>query len=191
MDFDSVIEKRHSVRSFSSKRVSWKLVMEAVYAATQAPFAGNENHVRFVITENTDNIKEIGQKSSQAWIQDATILAIVCTDEAKLKRLFDDHGEKYAQQQLGAYLENFLLKITDLGLGACWVGEFNERIVRRLYKIPESQKIEAIIPIGYIKTKPKEVRKRGLEQSIFWERWGTKRKPVPVKDPQAHREPWE
>ena len=44
-----------------------------------------------------------------------------------------------------------LLGITNLNLGACWVGAFEELLVREILEIPEGIKPIALIPIGYPK----------------------------------------
>ena len=92
----------------------------------------------------------------------------------------------YKRQQVGAAIENMLLSLTDQGLGACWVGAFAEEEIKSHFKIPEDWNLEALVPIGYPKTKVKESeRKANLDSRIYWEKWTQLRKPVkyPHKDP--------
>ena len=49
MKFDSVIEERHSTRSFKDKPVDFRDIMAAIDAALQGPFAGNLNDMQFLI----------------------------------------------------------------------------------------------------------------------------------------------
>ena len=54
-----------------------------------------------------------------------------------LARVYDERALKSLPQQAGAAIENFLLKITDLGLSTCWTGAFSDEQVKRILQIPE------------------------------------------------------
>ena len=154
MDFDSVIEKRASARSFKSKKASWKDILEAIDAAIKAPSAGKMHHLKFVIIEEQEKIEKIAEFTDQLWISESGILVVVCSDDTHLENQYGERGRVYSRQAAGAAIENFLLKITDLGLSACWVGSYTDELIKQLLKIPAHIQIEAIIPIGYSKTKP-------------------------------------
>ena len=59
MDFDKVIEKRHSTRSFKNKSAPWKEVIEAIDAALKAPFCGSYVYLKYLMVENEKNIAKI------------------------------------------------------------------------------------------------------------------------------------
>ncbi len=181
MEFDDVIEKRHSVRSFKSKKPSWKSVLLAVEAAAKGPFSGNHNNIRFVIVEDKENIEKIADYCHQTWIAESSTLIVVCGDETHLENLYGERGRVYSRQQAGAAIENFLLKIADLDLSACWVGSYTDELIRNLLQIPSHMQIEAVIPVGYeeeVRAKPKHPRtKKSIESSIYWEKWQGDKRP--------------
>jgi len=177
MEFDKVVESRKSVRSFKSKKASWKDVIEAIDAARKSPFAGNQNHIKFIIIEEQNVIDRIAELASQLWINESSILVVVCSDDTHLENMYGDKGKTYSRQQAGAAIENFLLKITDMGLSACWVGGFHDELVKQLLKIPEHINIEAIIPVGYEKKKEERKKKKSLESVMFWEYWDNRKRP--------------
>lgn len=178
MDLDEAIEKRRSTRSFKDKKASWKSVLEAIDAAAKAPFAGNYDHLKFIIIEDKEKIAKIARLSEQHWIADSGIMVIVCSDNTHLARLYGERGKVYSRQESGAAIQNFLLKIIDLGLSACWVGAFPDEMIEQLLKVPNHIRIEAIIPVGYEKEKTKAPRKKALETLLFWEEWGNNRRPT-------------
>ncbi|MEK6925112.1 MAG: nitroreductase family protein [Nanoarchaeota archaeon] len=189
MKTQEAIEKRASVREFSNKPVKFGQVLEAIDAANQAPFAGNINHLKFIIVETKENKNYIAEFAQQYWINESQWVVIICSESKRLEQLYQDRGEMYGKQQAGAAIQNFLLSITEQGLGACWVGAFSEREIKTKFKIPESWQIEAIIPIGYSKSKKqKQARKNELETKVFWEKWDQKKKPLtyPHKDPSTN-----
>ena len=156
MDFDSVVRKRKSVRSFTNKKASWKQVLEAIDAALQGPFAGNNNHLNFLIVENKDVIKKISELCEQEWIAESGILIVVCSDDANLENIYDERGRVYSRQQAGAAVQSLMLKLTDLGLGSCWVGSYPDGDIRKVFDIPKHIQIEAIVPVGYENVKSKK-----------------------------------
>lgn len=172
MDFDSVIAKRTSVREFKSKKASWKDVLHAIDAALQAPFAGNHMHLKFLIVENADTIEKLAEYSNQKWMNEVGIVVIVCSDDTNLENLYGERGRVYSRQGAGAAIENFLLKLTELGLDSCWVGAYSDELIKQLLEIPQHIQIEALLPIGYAKKKSARPRKKTLDHVLNWESWG-------------------
>lgn len=184
MDLDTALDKRRSIRSFKNKKVSFKYILDAVEAATKGPFAGNSNHIKFVIIEDPKTIERLAQLASQSWITEAQTLVVACSDERDLENLYGERGRVYSRQQAGAAIENFILKLTDLGLASCWVGSYSDELIKNLLKIPDYIQIDAIIPIGYADEKPKVPKKRSIETSIFWERWFNEKRPTFFPEPE-------
>lgn len=177
MEFDKVIETRKSVRSFRSKKAKWEDVLEAVDTARKSPFAGNQNYMKFIIIEKQTTIDRIAELANQLWINESGILVVVCSDDTHLENMYGERGRVYSRQQSGAAIENFLLKIADMGLSACWVGAYQDELIKQLLKIPEHMQLEAIIPIGYEKKKEERKEKKSLESVMFWEYWDNSKRP--------------
>ena len=172
MDTLKAIEKRFSVREFSEKKVKWSDIIEAIDAAGKAPFAGNINHLKFVIVEDQKNKNEIAKYSDQPWIADSKFIIVMTSNNHHLVSLYDDRAESYSKQQSGAAIQNILLRLTSLKIGSCWVGIYNEDRIKQLLSIPEKMTIEALIPVGYPKGKTIRKRKAAVENLMYWEKWG-------------------
>ncbi len=176
MEFDAIIKKRNSVRSFKSKVAPWDRVLEAIDAANQGPFAGNHNNLKFLIVEDKESINKIAGLCDQTWINESGLLVIVCSEESELEYKYNERGRIYSRQQAGAVIATFLLKIVDMGLAACWVGAYNDEGIKNLLKVPKNANIEVVIPIGYEKEKTSKKKKKELGNTIYWEKWfGSKR----------------
>jgi len=177
MEFDAVIKKRKSVRSFKDKRASWKDVLEAIEAANQGPFADNQNNLKFIIVEEPNMIDNLAKECDQLWINKAKILIVLTSEDKHVERMFGERGRVYSRQQAGAAISTFLLKIAELGLASCWVGSYNDHEIRRLLNIPEDRQIEAILPVGYEKDKTEKKKKKSLEATIYWGKWDCSKRP--------------
>ncbi len=79
-------------------------------------------------------------------------------------------------------MENLVLAATGEGLGTCWIGSFNEKIIREMLKIPNRLKIVALIALGYPREKldiiPKLAHfirpRKKLERITYLEEYGKK-----------------
>ncbi|MEK6855780.1 MAG: nitroreductase family protein, partial [Nanoarchaeota archaeon] len=186
-------KKRRSVRSFKNKAVSWKRLMDAVDAANKAPSAGSNQNMKYILVEHPEKIETLAKLADQLWINEAQAVIIVCSDDKQLENLYGERGRIYSRQQAGAAIEHILLKITELGLSACWIGAYDDDMLRSHFGIPESQQIEAIIPIGYEKptarAKAHKEKKKSLSQTVYWEEWGQGNRPALFKEPSIHHEP--
>ncbi len=189
MDFNEVLAKRHSVRTYKNKAVSWRDVVEAADAVRTIPLAGNNNNIKILITFDPEKIAKLAQYAEQSWIADASMVAVVCSEEEVLEKMYGERGRVYSRQQAGAAIQTFLLKLVDRGIGACWVGTYEDHKVRRLFEIPEHIQIEALIPIGYEKAKSVAQKyKRSLKGLTYWEKWKQKEIPSFFKEPSLLRE---
>ncbi len=160
MDFDKVLQSRHSIRKFSNKKPDWRKVIECIDAGRYAPSAGNNSTVRFVLVDDAEKIKKIAESTQQDFVGQAKYVIVVCSEPTKVLSAYGERGKMYCRQQAGAAIQNFLLKITDSGLATCWVGHFVEEQVKRELRIPDEVDVEAILPVGYAFAKPKARRER-------------------------------
>ncbi|MEK6873694.1 MAG: nitroreductase family protein [Nanoarchaeota archaeon] len=174
MDFDKIVRERRSIRKFKKKRPDWRDILECIEAARQAPSAGNLHAVKFILVDNPEIIADLAEAADQDFILDAHYVVVVCSDSTQVERSYYERGERYLRQQSGAAIENFLLKLTDLGLGGCWVGAFVDDHVKRVLHIPDRVNVEAIIPIGYSADISKRSKKPGEDSFFYFNKYGDK-----------------
>jgi nitroreductase len=82
-------------------------------------------------------------------------------------------GIEYYQIDLGIAMEHMVLKATELGLGTCWIGWFDENGLKQILGIPKRIKVSALLAVGYPKDDSSGKRKRKpIEKIVFSEKWG-------------------
>ena len=175
MDLDKAIKERHNVRSFKkTKKIEYQKVIAAIDAASKAPLAGNIIGVSYVLVQDKEKIKALAVAAQQNFIEDVDYVVAVCSDRRDLERNYYERGKIYARQQAGAAIENMLLKITDQGLAACWVGAFSDQTVKRILTIPDEIDVEALIPIGLELGQTKQRPKPELDRVLYYDKWKNK-----------------
>ena len=188
MDFDKIIDARHSSRTFKSKRVAFGDILDSIDSAIKGPFAGNLNNLKFIIVEDDKKIKAIAKHASQTWINEASTVVVVVADDINLENQYGKRGCDYSRQQAGAAINTFMLKLVDLEINSCWVGAFDFEIIKEILKIPQNLHIEAIIPVGYEKGKGKKERKLDIESVTRWEDFKTTMRPSLFKEAPVYKE---
>lgn len=174
MDLDKAIKQRHSARRFKSQKPDWREIMKAIDSARLAPLAGNIPTVKFILVSDAEKIAQLAEAAMQDFISTAHYVVVVCSDKKQLTRSYDERANKYSSQQAGAAIENFLLKIADLGLATCWVGAFSDSAVKRVLQLPEDIDVEAIFPIGYELKKSQQRMKPSLDSVLYFNIWKNK-----------------
>lgn len=172
MDFASVLKLRRSVRRFALKKVSMNEIGEMCYAAFLAPSAGNIPTLNFIIVEEKPKIKLLANAAQQPFIAQAPFVIVVYSRVEPVKRSYGKKGEIYARQQAGAAIQNMLLTAANLDLGACWVGWFDEDIVKRVINLPAWAQVEALIPVGHPNEKPIPRKKADMKLFVRFNDYG-------------------
>jgi len=183
MDLDKAIQTRHSVRKFSDKKPDWRNIIECIDSMRYAPMAGNNFTLKFILVDDEEKIKKIAEAAQQDFVSEVKYLVVACTDLSRPKNLYGENGDKWAKQQAGAAIENFLLKIEEFKLATCWVGLFEEDLIKKTLKIPEHIKVEAVFPIGYEFKKLKTRRaKIDLDRVLYFDSYGNSKMKSPAKN---------
>lgn len=179
---DKIIKARRSIKKYKSKKPEWRAIIDCIDSMRYAPMAGNTFSLKFILVDDLNLIKKISETSEQPFISSAQYVVVVCSKGDRTKTAFgNERGEKYLRQQAGAAMQNFMLKLTEHGLGTCWVGHFYDDKIKRLLKIPEDVEIEALFPIGYPAEKPKKKIEYNFDTAMYFNQYGNKQMQPKVK----------
>lgn len=184
MDLDKAIRTRHSARRFSTKRVNWRDIIKVIDVARLAPLSGNIPTLKFIVVTEDDKIRQLADACQQDFVGTVNYIVVICSDPKSCKRSYDNRALKYLPQQAGAAIENFLLKLTDLGLATCWTGAFSDEQVKRILQIPDDIVVEALFPIGYELGKSKQRIKPHLDSCLYFNIWKNEYMKA-IKKPEA------
>ncbi|MBC7194555.1 MAG: nitroreductase family protein [Caldisericia bacterium] len=164
------ILERYSVRKYQNKDVPQELILECLEAARLAPSANNRQPWKFIVVRDSEIRKKIGEPTTWAkFIKDAPVLIVGCVTEKSFKM-----GGWYDSSilDIGIAMEHIALQATHLGLGTCWIGDFDEKLVKELLNIPEDVRVAALMTLGYsAHDKIPEKRRKKLEEIVSFEKY--------------------
>lgn len=183
MDVFECVTTRRSVRKYLDTPVEWDKVGTVLEAGRAAPSAGNLQNWRFVVVLDKDKRHQIADAAlQQSWMKNAPLHIIVCSEPKKAEQFYGLRGERlYSVQNCAAAIQNMLLTAHSLGLGSCWVGAFDEEMLKRVLNIPEEVRPQAIITLGYSAEKAKAPVRYRIEDVVFLETWMNR-----IKDMDAY-----
>ncbi len=146
MELKQAIEKRKSIRKFNGRKVSGDELSVILKAGSLAPSGKNGQPWRFItIQKDKTLLNSIADLTVyRDFVKTADCLICVFLDKTQSYNYIKD------VQAIGACIQNMLLTITDIGLGACWIGEILNRdtFVRRLLELDNSLDLMAVLAIG-------------------------------------------
>ena len=153
MDLFEAITTRHMCRNFDTVRIVPEDVINKIaQAGIKAPSAGGLKDQRFMIVSEPEEKKTLAQSApNQRFdLADASAIIVVCSDLAPVEEKYGKRGKDlYAPQNCAAAVQNMLLASTALGIGACWVGAFDEKVVKKAMELPSHWRPMVLVPVGY------------------------------------------
>jgi nitroreductase len=162
---------RRSVRKFASREVTEQTVRDILEAAMAAPSAVAKDPWDFIVVrDGTMRAKIAACLPNGKMLAESPVGIIVCGD---IKRAHDNQVS-YLLQDCSAAIENLLLAVSMLGLGACWLGvhprEARIAGIRGLLTLPEDVVPVAAVAVGWPadKTVP---RTRYEEKRVHQGKW--------------------
>ena len=165
MDIIEIIKGRRSVRKFTSAPVSEELIVKILEAGRWTPSGLNNQPWRFAVITDAGLKKEIsGLTHYSPIVLGAQVLIAVFLDTEK-----SYHREKDIQAT-GACLQNMLLEIHSLGLGAVWLGEIikSSDQIRGLLGLGRELELVAVVALGHPDEKPKAVKRKALDELVVF-----------------------
>ncbi len=176
MDLLECIKGRRSIRRYLDLEVPKEKIGIIIEAGAMAPSSGNLQNWRFIIVKDKETRKQLADAClQQDWMATAPVHIVICGVSEVAKQFYGLRGERlYTVQNCAAAMQNMLLTAHDLELGACWVGAFEENMVRKAVSIPKNARPQAIITIGIPNEIVPEPKKTDLTHLAFIEKYHNK-----------------
>lgn len=162
-----LLRERYSCRSYMPDKPIDHSVMAAILdAARLAPSATNRQPWTFLVIDSAEGRDKVCRAYDRDWFRDAPAYIIAFGDhEAAWHRPYD--GKDHTDVDLSIAIEHICLAATSLGVGTCWVCNFDPAILRAEFNVPAHLEPVAIIPVGYPTSDDVPVKKRKTPDEII------------------------
>lgn len=176
MDFEQLINARQSDRKYDTQPIDRALLVRCLEAARIAPSACNSQPWKFVVVDDPKLLA--GMKEATAgmgmnkWVTDVPVIVAVVLEKMNLTARIGSviKDKEYSLLDVGIAVEHFCLQATELGLGTCIIGWFDEKKVKKLLDIPK-RRVPLLISVGYPASEHRKKVRKPLEEMSSWNKY--------------------
>jgi len=179
MDVEECIKTRRAIRKFFYGKLPKEKLVKILEAGRMAPTAGNlQNHEVIVVTDK-DTKKAVAEAClQQYWIAGAPVILVVVAEHEVQKMHYGKRGEIYSVQSAANVAMNMILMAHSVGVASCWVGAFDDEMMRRALKIPDKVTPLTVIPIGETDERVPVPPRKPFYSTIWLETYGNQIKDI-------------
>lgn len=170
MDAIEAITTRKAIRAFAPDPVEPEKLRTVIDAGRHSMSARNLQPWQFVEIHDRNRIREIGALCSTGrFVGEAPAVIIV---------LKDSSNTRWADIDCAQAVQNMATAAWSLGLGTCWVGNFDGQKIAEILGAPAPWAIFTILAFGYPNSaqppQPRPLKPR--DETIHYEHWGNHRR---------------
>ncbi|MCH5229432.1 MAG: nitroreductase family protein [Muribaculaceae bacterium] len=148
MNFLELSKKRYSVRNYLSKPVEEEKLTYILECGRLSQSAANFQPWMLYVIKDEALKSQINRSYPAKWMEQAPVYIVICAD--KEKAWVREYDKKVHADIDGSIItENLCLAAADCGLGSCWIGHFDPKLISEILHLPENLDPMAILTIGY------------------------------------------
>jgi nitroreductase len=171
MKFIKLAEKRCSIRSYKPDPVSDEQLNEVLEAGRLAPTACNIQPFQFVVVREKENLTALAAGYPAPWFGEAPVVIAICTLPAKAWKRSRHDDRCYIDVDAAIAADHMTLAAADLGLGTCWVGAFDPKIVRKALGVPRNAEPLILLTLGNPNEEGRPKIRKPLDELVRYETW--------------------
>jgi nitroreductase len=170
MDFDEVIKKRKMIREYQQDRqIPTDIINKLLINAHSSPSAGHTQVQEFIVVIDPITKRKLCQASlGQRQVKDASVLIVVCSNTSRSVNRYGKRGTEFYSIIDGAFASMIiLLSAVNEGIGAIFVGAFEDNKVSRIQGLP----VHVNYTLGHPAEKPERFERIELNNLVHYERY--------------------
>ncbi len=169
MEFKELAQKRYSCRGYKDQKIDRAVLKDIVETARLSPSACNSQPWHFLVVDDQEKLSLVAratQKGGLGFINKFTPSATAFIVLVKEKPGFSEKMAKvmtsrdYTPYDIGLATATITYRATELGLGSCILGWFDEDKVKSALNIPEKLSVDLIVALGYPESDTIPTKKR-------------------------------
>ncbi len=171
MKLKELIESRYSVRAYLPQAVEPEKINYILECARMSPSACNLQPWKFYIITDKSIMQKIHHSYDREWFKTAPMHIVVCKDSSVSWKRTTSDGKDFGDVDAAIAAEHICLASAEIGLGTCWICNFNPDILAAALNVPSHLEPIAIFPIGYIdenKSSFTDKKRNPLSDSTEW-----------------------
>jgi len=163
MDVISAIRARRSIRKYEPRPLPGDVLADLLDAARLAPSANNLQKWQLIVVTDSRLKKKLATVSGgQDFVAGCSAYLVGVTEP----------GAPYSTVDMTIALDHLSLRAVELGLGTCWVGDFEPEKIKDVLGIPGGHEVPICMTVGYPAQVPSARRRKNLSDLFHKDGWG-------------------
>ena len=164
MEFLELVKRRYSCRNYQSKPVEQGKLDYIMECVRLAPSAVNRQPWKFRIIRSDEDRKKLCQCYSREWFTTAPVIIIasILHDEEWVR----SDGKHHGDIDIAIAVEHLCLAAAEQGVGTCWVCNFDAKLCKSLFALPDNEEAAVLIPLGYPADELREKNRKLISEII-------------------------
>ncbi|MFC1955802.1 nitroreductase family protein [Chloroflexota bacterium] len=169
MHFLELINKRQSVRAYKPDDISDIELQQLLEAARLAPTASNRQPFKLIVIHSSGREVELRHIYDRDWFVQAPLVICICgtPNQAWVRK----DGKNYCELDVAIAMDHLILAATALGLGTCWIADFDPKATREVLGLPDEVVPMVVTPLGYPNDQPRQKERRDLNELVSYNQW--------------------
>jgi len=164
---------RYSVRNYTSKPVEEEKLLYILACGRIAPSAANYQPWHIIVIRDAESRKKLATTYNRSWFLQAPVILVICGDhKAGWKRA---DGKDHTDIDISIITDHMTLAATELGLGTCWICNFDAQESALLLGLPNEIEPIVYITLGYpgkeMDPTARHHLRKNQDQIIHWEKF--------------------
>lgn len=161
MNFLELAKSRYSVRNYLAKPVEEEKLNYVLECGRIAPSAANYQPWQIIVIRDGDMKKKIAATYNRKWFAEAPVILVFCGDHSTAWKRAD--GKVHTDIDIAIIADHMTLASAELGLGTCWICNFDAKACRETLRLPDHVEPIAYLSLGY-PDDPKDTYSRHLNR---------------------------
>lgn len=170
-NFLELARARYSVRNYLDTPVEEEKLQYILECGRVAPSAANFQPWHIIVIRDAGMRERLGATYNRKWFMEAPVVLVICGDHhAGWKR---SDGKDHTDIDVSIIIDHMTLAAAELGLGTCWICNFDADLCRNILKLPDNVEPVACLPLGYPGREPddraRHLVRKDLKEIIHYE----------------------
>ena len=146
MEFNEVVEKRYSCKSYSDRQITREQLDAILNAARVAPTAKNLQEQRIYVIQSPEALAKIDELT-QCRYNAPTVLMMAFNSE----NVFTYPGGKRDSgvEDASIVATHLLLAAANAGVDSCWVNFFDPEAAAKAFDLPSNEEVLMLLDLGF------------------------------------------
>jgi len=171
MNLKELISARYSARAYLPQPVEKEKIDYILECVRLAPSACNLQPWKLYIITNEEAMQKVHRAYDREWFKTAPMQIVVCENTAESWKRKNHDNKDHADIDAAIVSEHICLAAAEIGLGTCWICNFDPLILKEALNLGDDLQPVAIFPIGYIdkeNSSPTPKKRKPLTDITEW-----------------------